>query len=122
MLHAQGVVDLLLKLRVRTDLLRAASKCAHFHLQRYRRSLDVGERAAVGILNTTGEVNGNPSVEVDHPRSDRGILQRFWVNAQRRNAACSLTAITREPLIFVPKKYRHVQLVLRRVGRIFRCR
>src|SRR5436190_2817935 len=37
MLHAQSVVDLLLKLRVRTDLLGGNRRCLHFHLRRYRR-------------------------------------------------------------------------------------
>ena len=65
MLHAQSVVDLLLELRVRTDFLRAARRCLHFHPRRYRRFSDAGDCTSVGISNTTDEVNCTPSFEID---------------------------------------------------------
>jgi len=65
MLHAQSVVDLLLKLRVRTDLLGGLRRCLQFHLRRYRRLSRHWYFAYAGFSSTTREVIRNPSFEIE---------------------------------------------------------
>jgi len=65
MLHAQSVVDLLLKLRVRADLVRSARRCLHFHLRRYRRLSRHWYFAYAGFSSITGEVIRTPSFEIE---------------------------------------------------------
>src|SRR4030095_12241406 len=65
MLRAQSVVDLLLKLRVRTNLSRRARRRLYFHLRGYRQSSGTGQCASAGFSNTTSEVIWNPPFEIE---------------------------------------------------------
>jgi len=81
MLHAQSIVDLLLKLRVRTDLAGCSRKSARFHLAKHRRLSDCGYFAYAGFSSATPEVIRTPSFEIESlgeaARQSRGMKEEL---------------------------------------------
>src|SRR6266699_3125724 len=65
MLHAQSVVDLLLKLRVRTDLAGRPRKRVRFHRAKYRHWSNCCYFSYAGFSSTTSGVIRTPSFEIE---------------------------------------------------------
>jgi hypothetical protein len=81
MLLTQGVVNLVLEWNVRMHFAKPDRGRIHFHIQRYRRSVDRGHGASVGFCGTTCEAVPAPSLEIERKETARMIKMKHFIAA-----------------------------------------